>query len=152
MKHYINSQNQILGFDESQADIIPTDCVLIPSSYTIDQYQYLSVTKGEISFNQDAYDLSAKSHLIGQYESSAQSNLDSVAQSWGYDSVVSAVSYANSTIAQFKAEAVALIEWRDAVWSSAYTLLANVQAGKKLAPKTVDEFLALLPIAPGRPV
>ena len=89
---------------------------------------------------------------IESYKEAAQSQLDSLAQSWGYDSMISAASYANSTNAQFKAESLALIAWRDDVWTAAYVLLANVQAGKKSAPKTVDAFLNQLPAAPNRPV
>ena len=51
--------------------------------------------------------------LIAQYEKDAQINLDAVAKSWGYDSLVSAASYSGSSNPQFKAEAEALINWRD---------------------------------------
>ncbi|MES2587022.1 MAG: hypothetical protein V4536_08895 [Pseudomonadota bacterium] len=93
-----------------------------------------------------------QAQTIATYQSAAQNLLDSVAKSWGYDSVVSAASYASSTNAQFKAEALALITWRDEVWGSAYALLASIEGGKKSAPKSVDDFLAGLPLAPDRPV
>lgn len=87
-----------------------------------------------------------KSQTIQEYENAAQKNLDFVAQSWGYDSLVAAASYANSTNPQFKAEAEALIAWRDNLWDTAYT----IEAGK--LPKTVGDFLALLSAAPTKPV
>lgn len=88
----------------------------------------------------------AKTDLISQYEFVAQSNLDAVAKSWGYDSLVSAASYAGSSNPQFKAEAEALINWRDNYWAEAYTIEAGT------LPATADAFLALLPEAPIKPV
>ena len=49
------------------------------------------------------------------YEAEVRVTLDTAAQSWKYDSIVSAASYANSTVAQYKSDATALIAWRDAV-------------------------------------
>lgn len=86
-----------------------------------------------------------KEEKIIQYEAAAQANLDSVAQSWGYRDLVTAASYAASTNAQFKADAEALIAWRDAYWVKAYSL----EAGK--LPATAAEFVAKLPVAPSQP-
>lgn len=69
--------------------------------------------------------------------------MDSVVQGNGYDNIVSCASYANSLNVKFKTEALAAIAWRDAVWSAAYTLLANPPTGVD----TLDEVIALLPKA-----
>lgn len=61
-----------------------------------------------------------------------------------YDDIVSACSYAASTNAQFKAEALACIAWRDAVYGQCYADLAAVQAGTMAQP-TVEAFIASLP-------
>jgi hypothetical protein len=95
--------------------------------------------------------LPTQAQLTAQYEAKAQSNLDSLAQSWGYDNIVSAVSYANSTVAQYKADALALIAWRDATWQEAESLDAQIAAGTAQVPATVAAFVALLPAAPTRP-
>lgn len=86
-----------------------------------------------------------KDQTIVQYEGAAQKNLDSVAKEWGYDSMLSAVSYVNSTNPQYNAESNALIQWRDIYWTKAY----DIEAGT--LPKTADEFIALLPPAPAKP-
>lgn len=86
-----------------------------------------------------------KNQTIALYNIAAQAHLDAVAQSWGYDSMVSAVSYVNSTNAQYKAEAEALIAWRDAYWTEAYTIEAGT------LPATSDAFIAELPAAPIKP-
>lgn len=82
--------------------------------------------------------------LMPQFQGAAKETLDSFAQSWGYDNIVSACSYANSTNEKFKAEALALISWRDAIWE----IVANVGS----ATQTVEAFKALLPVAPNRPI
>ena len=83
--------------------------------------------------------------LIAICNSAAQNFLDSAAKEWGYDSLVSAASYANSTNPQFKAEAEALIAWRDNLWAEAYTM----ETGKM--PTNVNDFVAALPVAPTKP-
>jgi len=79
------------------------------------------------------------------YSVAAQNNLDFVAGSWGYTSLLSAASYVNSTNAQYKAEAEALIAWRDVYWAEAY----KIQAGS--LPASVEDFVAMLPAAPSKP-
>ena len=85
------------------------------------------------------------------FENAAQVALDGTAHAWGYDSIVSAASYAASTNRQFAAEAAALIAWRDAVWVAAYALQTRIAAGAQPLPETAAAFLLLLPPAPKRP-
>ena len=87
-----------------------------------------------------------KEEKIVQYESAAQANLDSIAQSWGYANLVTAASYANSTNPQYQAEAIALIEWRDKYWDKAYTIQTGV------LPANAEAFVAALPAAPSKPI
>jgi hypothetical protein len=76
-------------------------------------------------------------------EEAVQSHLDAAAQTRGYDNIVSACSYAAAANA-FQAEGLAYLNWRAAVWQYCYTVLANVQAGSRVAP-TVAELLTELP-------
>ena len=146
MNHYITPDNQIYGFDDDQKSLIPIDAIEIPSTYIFAQYPFLSVVKGTIKFDSSAYNIANKVQTISDYKTAVQANLDSVANSWGYDSLAIAASYANSTNPQFKAEAEALIAWRDNYWTEAYTIEAGT------LPATSDAFLALLPAAPTKPV
>lgn len=150
MNTYIDSNNQLYGFDSSDTTI-PAGLVLIPSSYTANQYPFITLVNGVINFNQAAFTAAQQAELIAQYEYAAQETLDSVAQSWGYDSLLSAASYVNSTVAQYKADAAALLAWRDTFWQSAYTLEASVTAGTQSLPATASAFIALLPPSPTRP-
>lgn len=49
-----------------------------------------------------------------------QAWMEGVVRANGYDSVISCASYASSTVAQWRNDALALIAWRDAVWQAAY--------------------------------
>ena len=73
-----------------------------------------------------------------------QHHLDTVVMQRGYDSILSATSYAPSTHPVFQAEALACIAWRDSVWLAGQAYLAEVQAGTKPIP-TESELLAILP-------
>ena len=83
--------------------------------------------------------------LIASFNFALQQNLDAVATQWGYSNIVAAASYANSTNPQFKADAEALIAWRDASWAKAF----EIEAGT--LPTSVEKFMAKLPKAPTQP-
>ena len=87
-----------------------------------------------------------KQQTIYLYEQAAQANLDAIAQSWGYNNMNTAVTYANSTNPQFKADAETLIPWRDNYWLEAYTIEAGT------LPATAEDFVGILPVAPIKPV
>ena len=56
MKHYITPDNKTWGFDDTQMDLVPLNAILIPSTYTLDEYPYLTLIDDVISFNQTQYD------------------------------------------------------------------------------------------------
>lgn len=78
------------------------------------------------------------------YVAAVQRMLDTKAQERKYDDIESACTYASSTNAQFKAEGLACLAWRDQVWTQCYTDLAAVQAGTMQQP-TIEAFVASLP-------
>ena len=73
-----------------------------------------------------------------------QAALDSFARTRGYDNMLSACTYATSTVPKFAAEGQYCVEARDTVWAAAYVILADVQAGLRAMP-TEAEALAELP-------
>jgi hypothetical protein len=89
--------------------------------------------------------------IFAQAEIAVQTMLDVYANTWQYDSLLSATSYVTSALPKFQHEAVALIAWRDVVWSSCYASMASIQAGTKTMPASIDAFIATLPSAPARP-
>lgn len=137
MKNYISPLGDFYGYelDGSQDHLIPAD--------------YRLATDAELYAHQ--HPTPTLDQIVASYESAVQAHLDTFAGTWRYESILSAASYANSTVGQFKAEALALIAWRDAVWNSCYTTLSAVQAGTQAMPASPAAFIAILPAAPARP-
>ena len=135
-------------YDSAINKQIPQDCVEI--SY--DTWQSLLTAQGNgkvIQADKNGYPIAVDLIVevtIELCNYSAQNFLNAGAQSWGYDSILSAISYAASNISQYKTEGQLLSDWRDAVWTKAYTIETGT------LPKTIDDFLALLPAMPQKPV
>ena len=83
--------------------------------------------------------------MIAANTAAIQKELDRQAQAKGYDNIVSACSYAaQEGGAPFQAEGAAFLAWRSAVWTHAYAVLAQVQAGELPMP-TPQEAVAQMP-------
>ena len=80
-----------------------------------------------------------------QMTDAVQAALDNFAKTRGYDGIMSACSYSNSTDAQFKLEADYCIQLRDTTWRMGYAILAEVKAGNRPVP-SVEELIAELPV------
>lgn len=137
------------GFYDSAVNTeIPKDSVEI----TIEVWQSLltAQSNGEtIAANKDGYPVAVPSVApvtVDTCNVAVQQFLDTGAQSWGYSSILSGVSYVTSSDPQYKAEGQLLSDWRDAVWTKTYTIETGT------LPKTIDDFLALLPAMPQKPV
>ena len=78
-------------------------------------------------------------------ESAIQQELDNAAKVEGYDSIHTAVTYADeSAVAQFQADGQSFRAWRSNVWAYAYATLADYQAGNIPEP-TIEEIIAGIP-------
>lgn len=106
--------------------------------------------------NIDTSKLITKSHkeqqaqiaLTGAFEQAIQRHLDGAAQASGYDSIATAVSYAEEpAVPRFQEDGRAFRAWRSLVWAYAYQELARVKAGEREIP-ALDAFLAELPALP----
>jgi len=78
-------------------------------------------------------------------KSAVQSQLDSIAKTYGYDSILTAVTYIGSPITKFDGEAIAFRNWRANCWDTCYTLLAQWQAGQ-INEMSPTEVVAVLPL------
>ena len=84
-------------------------------------------------------------HVKQQLSALVQAHLDAAAQARGYDSIVSAVTYADEpAVPAFQAEGRAFRAWRSLVWARCYQLAAEVQAGTRAVPAP-EALIALLP-------
>ncbi len=73
-----------------------------------------------------------------------QELIDSTAQQKSYADGVAVVSYVNSSVSAWKAQADAFTAWRDNVWNYAYQQLALFQSGERpIIP--IEEFMQELP-------
>jgi len=75
-----------------------------------------------------------------------QNRLDTFARTREYDSMLSACTYANSSVAKFKLEGQYCVDARDATWSRLYAILAEVQAGTRPMPSGFADIESALPV------
>lgn len=81
---------------------------------------------------------------IAAFTNAIQAHLDGFAQTRNYDGIMSAATYAASTVPKFRAEGQYAVAGRDAVWATAYAVLDEVLAGGRPMP-TIEEVIAELP-------
>lgn len=75
-----------------------------------------------------------------------QAHLDAAARELRYDSIESAITYADEPVVpKFQAEGQAFRTWRSLVWAKCYAILDEVNAGTRAIP-TDDELIAALPV------
>lgn len=148
--YYSKSTNGF--YTESVNSSIPDDKVSITEEYWYELLEGQASGK-VISHDSQGYPLlinapvPSKEETIAIINSAIQSALDSGAQNWGYESIVSAASYYGSTNAQYNADASVLMLWRDNVWGWAYPKYPLVKPGE-----TPTEFMVDMPVQPPKPI
>lgn len=88
--------------------------------------------------------------LTIQFGKISQDRLDKVAQSWGYDSIVSLVSYAGDPNPRFDREGRAGVMMRSAEWTAADNY-REVCLGQNMIP-SLETYISSLPALPERPL
>ena len=79
-----------------------------------------------------------------QFTDAIQTRLDEFARTRNYDGILSAATYATSTVLKFYSEGQYAVEARDRTWAAAYVILGDVLAGRRPMP-TLEEVIAELP-------
>lgn len=74
-----------------------------------------------------------------------QQRLDDFARTRNYDSILSAATYATSTVPRFAVEGQYAVQARDATWAALYQFMADVQTGAQPVPSGFDDVEPLLP-------
>lgn len=82
--------------------------------------------------------------IVASYTAAIQKRLDDFAGPRNYDGILSAATYATSTVPKFAAEGQYAVEARDATWAKCYEVMAAVEAGARSMP-SLEELLAELP-------
>ena len=75
-----------------------------------------------------------------------QERLDNFAKTRNYDNILSACTYATSTVPKFKTEGQYCVDVRDATWSKLYEILEEVKSGKRSTPKSYSDIETELPV------
>jgi hypothetical protein len=75
-----------------------------------------------------------------------QQRLDAFAQTRAYDGILSACTYVTSSVPRFAADAAYCVVARDTTWSAGYAILADVQAGVRPVPQSMDDIESELPV------
>lgn len=89
--------------------------------------------------------------VVAAYGDALDASINAGARSWGYDSLATAASYAASAVPRFKAEAKALIAWRDKAWLWASDVLDAIKARTRPPYESAAAFVAEAPAKPDRP-
>lgn len=86
-----------------------------------------------------------EAEIVAAYMSAVQQHMDAGAVSFGYDNLISVITYAEEpAVARYQAEGQAFRAWRSACWLACEQMLAAVKAGERPAP-THAELIAELP-------
>lgn len=87
--------------------------------------------------------------IVARFLPQLQAWIDGIAQQNGYDTALSCISYAGSSVTQWDADAKAMIAYRDALWTWAYQQQATLAAmtPDQLAALTVEQIIAQAPPA-----
>lgn len=76
-------------------------------------------------------------HTITDYTDLFEQLIKDKVKEYGYDSIISACSYTNSTIDKFRLESLAFVQWRDYLWHDAVNkITAELDSGNN--PSTED--------------
>jgi hypothetical protein len=132
MRYFRDTSNKVHGYDET-----------IPSQLP---YMQKAIDAGWLEITGSWPPSETQQQAQNRLSPSVTSAVNDGAQSWGYDSIESAVSYVTSSNSQYVKEAQAMSKWRDDVWAWAIPALASVQPNT-----TVGAFLANIPAVPAKP-
>lgn len=122
-----------------QTDIVPPDASLVPEGYGINftGYSWIITPLQAPPVPTIASAEYSASIAVKNY-------MDQKAAERKYDSIGSACSYKDSTVARYRLEAIAATEFRDNCWLKCEEILTAVEAGSRPIP-TPEEVVAELP-------
>lgn len=83
--------------------------------------------------------------IIAEVVAATQARLDAFARTRNYDGILSACTYATSSIQKFNAEGQYCVQARDNTWAALYAFMDEVQTGTRQMPSGFAEVEAVLP-------
>jgi hypothetical protein len=122
-----------------------TEKLVTSDPYLMDNFVYTvktqTLSEEEIAAN-SALELQI---LYKDVIAQTQLRLDTFAGTRNYDSMLSACTYATSTVVKFKTEGQYCVEARDSTWAKLYEILDEVQAGVRPVPESFADIEPDLP-------
>lgn len=82
--------------------------------------------------------------IIAAVTAAVQQRLDDFARTHNYDGILSACTYATSTVPKFAAEGQYAVEARDQTWATCYQIMGEVMQGLRPMP-SLDQVMGELP-------
>ena len=80
------------------------------------------------------------------YPDQVHNRLDYFARTCGYDGILSACTYAASTVPKYQSEGVYCVQSRDQTWASFYQYMDEVDAGIRPMPTSFADIVPYLPV------
>lgn len=93
----------------------------------------------------DDYTERGPEYIIADATKRTQSRLDEFAKTRNYDGILSAATYATSTVPKFASEGQYAVQARDATWAALYAMMEAVQTEQRAMPSNYAEVEAELP-------
>lgn len=87
----------------------------------------------------------SQDELIAAFTAQIQARLDAWARTRNYDGILSACTYATSSVPKFAAEGQAAVDLRDQTWAAAYIVLDDVLANRRGMPTSIADIEDDLP-------
>ena len=107
----------------------------------VQQWEVYPLPAEDVAANQAAAAQALQQSIVD----ATQQRLDDFARTRNYDGILSACTYATSTVPKFAAEGQVAVNLRDATWAALYQILEEVQAGQREAPTGFSDIEPLLP-------
>lgn len=129
------------AYDQYQMDLLRADAAKYGTQF--DQQQEALIE--EVIANQEPIPPVPVEVFINEVVGATQSRLDAFSKTRNYDGILSACTYATSSVPKSQTEGQYCVNARDATWAALYTIFDEVQAGQRPMPGSVEDVMALLP-------
>lgn len=100
-------------------------------------YSVVNKTSSDLAYDQQV--------LVASITDATQSRLDEFARTRAYDGILSACTYAASTVEKFKTEGQYCVDKRDETWARLYVIMSEVESGQRPVPTGYADIEPLLP-------
>jgi hypothetical protein len=128
-------------YDSTTQSLSEGDPILIGNGWT-QQWIVSDLDLDTIASNEASKLVALQSDIV----MFTQKRLDDFAKTRNYDGILSACTYATSTVPKFAAEGQYAVNARDNTWATLYTALGEVQAGTRSMPTSFADVEPLLSV------